>query len=344
VVLQNTAVNYALGDTIVARFELGNSSAARKRISVLIHASDWSDLAVCTFWLPPGVPLRAYAMRTHTTKDWTTGSTISFYAASEGSDGGFYQVDNVVMGPGSGLSAQRTDCVDPGEPGTSLIADTPELLTNGDFTNGLASWTAYGTITAQVTGGVAQFIRPSNDAPSGALLQPSGDAVPAGQTLVATFQLGNSSASRKRVTVILHEFTWGDLAACTFWMPAGQPLMPYVMRTYSTQAWSNATISFYPATTDTDQWFELDRVSLTVSPSTPTFGTDCVEPFGDEAFTETAGQGPGLQVVALEPGVFRPRGVPRLSWGLGRLSPVRQLPGLRRSGPVAVVARSVPVV
>jgi hypothetical protein len=278
VVLQDIAVPFAAGSSIVSHFDLGNSSSVRKRISVLIHSTDFSDLSVCTFWIPPNTPMRPYAMRTHTTIAWT-GASISFYAASAGDNGGVYQIDNVVMGPGHELTLERTDCVDPGQPGLLGSQSGPELLTNGDFSTGnLTGWTPFGTITAQVTAGVAQFIRPSNAPPSGVLLQTSNAAVAAGNVVTATFQLGNSSGVRKRVTVLLHDFTFGDLAACTFWLPAGQPLSSYSMRTYTTQAWSNATISFYPATTDALGWFELDNVSLKATPAFQTYGSDCQEP------------------------------------------------------------------
>ncbi len=79
-----------------ARFRLGNSSSVRKRLSVLVHDGDFSDLSVCVFWLAPTAPLRDYVMRAHTTKSWSN-ATISFYAATAGSDGGFYQVDNVSL-------------------------------------------------------------------------------------------------------------------------------------------------------------------------------------------------------------------------------------------------------
>jgi hypothetical protein len=277
VVLQHTGFGFDAGDPIAAHFEVGNTSSVRKRISVLIHASDFSDLSVCTFWVPPNTPMRPYAMRTHTTIAWT-GASISFYAASVDSFGGVYQLDNVVMGPGHVLNNRRTDCVDPGEPGVEDDPDGPPLLTNGDFTNGLSSWTTFGTITAQVTGGVAEFIRPSNTPPSGVLLQQSFTGVAAGRVVTATFQLGNSSVARKRVTVILHDFAFDDLAVCTFWLPAGQPLSDYSMRAYTTQAWANATVSVYPATTDQQEWFLLDNVALSATPSAPTYGTDCVEP------------------------------------------------------------------
>jgi len=278
VVLQNTGAAFGAAAPIVARFDLGNTSSVRKRVSVLIHDSNFADLSVCTFWIPPNTPMRSYAMRTHTTIAWTN-ATISFYAASVGASGGVYQLDNVAMGSGHILTTRRTDCVDPGEPGVVGPSDGAPLLTDGDFTNGLASWTIpFPTITVQVTNGVAEFIRPTNDQPSGVLLQQTGAPIAAGQIVTARFQLGNSSAARKRVTVLLHDVTFGDLSACTFWLPAGQPLSDYSMRTYTTQAWSSATIAFYPATTDALGWFRLDNVALSATPAAPTYGTDCVEP------------------------------------------------------------------
>jgi hypothetical protein len=81
---------------IQAYFDLGNSSNVRKRVSVLIHESNFTDLRVCTFWLAPHSPRRTYRMQTHTTRVWYN-TAISFYAASAGDQGGFYEVDNVVM-------------------------------------------------------------------------------------------------------------------------------------------------------------------------------------------------------------------------------------------------------
>ena len=55
-VFQHTGVEIGAGGAVQARFDLGNSSSVRKRISVLILDSDFTDLSVCTFWLPPGTP------------------------------------------------------------------------------------------------------------------------------------------------------------------------------------------------------------------------------------------------------------------------------------------------
>jgi hypothetical protein len=83
---------------------------------------------------------------------------------------------------------------------------------------------------------------------------------------------------RKRVTVLLHDNDFSDLTVCTFWIPAGQPLSNYTMRGFATQAWTNATVSFYPATVGSDQWIRLDNVTLRRTGNSPQAGTECVEP------------------------------------------------------------------
>ncbi len=44
----------------MAQFDLANSSTVRKRISVLVIDSNFSDITVCTFWLAPNAPMRTY--------------------------------------------------------------------------------------------------------------------------------------------------------------------------------------------------------------------------------------------------------------------------------------------
>ncbi len=98
--------------------------------------------------------------------------------------------------------------------------------------------------------------------------------------LTATFQLGNSSAVRKRVTVIVHDYDFSDLSACTFWLAPGQPLSDYIYRTFATEAWTDATVSVYPATVGAEQWIRLDNATFRRTPGTPTVGTECIEPGG----------------------------------------------------------------
>ncbi len=281
VVFQETQTSLRAGARIGARFRLGNSSSVRKRISVLIHDIDFTDLSVCTFWLPANLPLTHYEMVTHTTKPMGH-ATISFYAATHSSNGGFYQLDDVVLEFQAAGAANLTDCVDPLRPTPPGGVEGPELLANGNFASGALApgWGTFGVITTQVTGGVLEFIRPAG-APAGVVLQKlNAPPVPfaAGDIMTATFQLGNSSTVRKRVTVLLHEEQFGDLHACTFWLAPGQPVQDYAMRTYATQAWAIPTISFYPSNVGLEQWTRLDNVSLKRTPGAPLSGSGCYEP------------------------------------------------------------------
>ncbi len=277
-VFQNTGAALPADAPVSAQFDLGNTDSVRKRISVLVLDADFSDLAVCTFWLPPNTPLATYVMNLRTTKAWTNAS-IYFYAATAGI-GGDYLIDNVSVQRPAGPGVARTTCTDPLAPAAAGGANGPELLTNGDFATGalLPGWGVFGTITTQVSAGVLQFIRPSNTVPAGVVLQPTSTAVGTNAVLTATLQLGNSSAVRKRVTVLVHDNDFSDLSACTFWLPAGQALSSYAMRAYATRAWTNATLSVYPATTGAEQWIRMDNVGLQQTPSAAPLGTECVEP------------------------------------------------------------------
>jgi Glucose / Sorbosone dehydrogenase len=296
VVFQHTSWPLLRGSPIVASFDIGNTSSVRKRLSVLIVDSDFSDLSVCTFWLAPNAPMRTYGMRTHTTEAWTN-AAIYFYAATTGSDGGGYAIDNVTMRYQDDGSDSRTDCLDPTAPAAQAGTGS-NLVANGSFDAGLAGWSVFGELEHQLAGGVLEFYRPSGEAIGAGVLQQTGTAVQSAQILTAHFDLGNSSQVRKRVTVLLHDLDFSDLSACTLWLEPGQPLSTYEMRTFATEAWSNTTISVYAATVGQAPWIRLDNVSLQQTPGAVTVGTECIEP-GDaggsnmQAFV--GGQQPPLQ-------------------------------------------------
>jgi hypothetical protein len=249
----------------------------RKRVSVLVLDHDFNDLSVCTFWLPPNSPLRPYQMRTHSTRAWSNAS-IYFYAATAGSSGGFYLLDDVSLSFASPPSGVRSDCVDPTAPLPPGGIDGSDLIINGDFASGqLSPWGLFGQIVSQINAGVFEFYRPAGT-PAGVVLQNTAQPVASQQIVTSTFALGNSSAARKRVTVLVHDADFTDLAACTFYLAPGQPLSPYTMRTFATTAWTNATVSVYPATVASEAWIRLDNVTLRRTPATATNGTDCIEP------------------------------------------------------------------
>ena len=82
------------------------------------------------------------------------------------------------------------------------------------------------------------------------------------------------------MTVLVHDGNFSDLAACTFWLAPGQPLSNYALRTYATKAWTNATVSVYPATVGTSptaEWLLLDNVTLAHTTAV-VLGAECYEP------------------------------------------------------------------
>ena len=268
------------GTPLVAQFDLGNSGTSRKRVSVLMIDSDFSDIAVCTFWVEPASPLRIYRMRAHTTKPWTN-AAIYFYAATTGdaaATGGYLRLDNVTMNYDPSGSSLRTECVDPTAPLPPGGPVGPDLLINGGFNGPLdPPWGTFGQINGAVNNGVFEFVKLAG-APAGVLLQPTTLGMAPNQFLTAQMDFGNSSAIRKRVTAIVHDADFSDLAACTFWLPPGLPLSTYQVRLRVTKAWTNATLSIYPATTGLDQWIRLDNVSLRRTPGLDINGTECLEP------------------------------------------------------------------
>ena len=308
VILQPMNVGLPANSPVAAGFDLGNSSNQRKRMTVLLHDADFSDLHVCTFWLEPFSPMRHYAMRTHSKQAWAN-LTVSFYAATEGSDGGAYRLDNVSVSFPFGQSIDRTDCVDPTVPAPPGGADGANIIANGTFNQAFLSWNLFGQISASMGGGAFRFTRPAGT-PAGAVLQLTNVAHAANTRLTATFDLGNSSPVRKRVTAVLHDSNYSDLAACTFWLDAGQALTPFTMRVFAKRAWANATVSFYLGAVDTQTWALIDNVTMRQTPSSPMYGTECISDAGASgasASTVPAEAGAASDAVAR----FSPSAMPR---------------------------------
>jgi hypothetical protein len=262
-----------------ASFSLGNSSSVRKRVTALLHAGDFSDLQVCTFWLEPNTPLRPYLMQTHTTLPWTVGA-ISFYASNP--DGqGWIQLDRVIVRRTQPDLTQETRCIDPRFASVNSPVGGANLIVNGDFSAPIGSangnWGTYGQISYQVNAGVFEFQRLAGD-PAGVVLQNTSTGLADLTGLEAQFDLGNSSPARQRVTVLLHASNFSDLQVCTFWLPPSTPMGTYVIRTYTPKSWTQASISFYASTVGGGSWLRLDNVSLYNRDESVHPRTFCYEP------------------------------------------------------------------
>jgi hypothetical protein len=118
VIFQTTNAAVARNEFLTARFDLGNSSPVRKRVTAVVHAADFSDLAACTFLLQPGQPLSPYVMRMRATRAWaatpTQGATLSLYGSTVGSEV-WIQFDNASLTRSPGASIAGTECIEPEE-------------------------------------------------------------------------------------------------------------------------------------------------------------------------------------------------------------------------------------
>jgi len=288
VVLQNTNAPLANGAAIVARFDLSNSSNVRKRISVLMHDGDFSDLVFCTFWLEANTPIPAtYRMRGKTGESWTA-AHISFYASSADS-AAYYRLDNVEMYRVDNLIVNETACLDPSTPPSPAGASTANLLGNGDFSAPISpnaevnnNWSVFATpnssdIVYRIQSGVFEYFR-TTAATSAVVFQPSGDLIAEDAIVEARFQLGNSSTFRKRVVILLRNSSFSDFQVCVFWLPPGAGLSTYVMQTYAGRTWDNAAISIYLGNSDNQGYAQLDDVSLRVRGDRAIEGTICYLP------------------------------------------------------------------
>jgi hypothetical protein len=114
-VLQITGVPLPADAALTLTFKLGNTSPVRKRVVAILHDNDWSDQMVCSFWIPPNTPLRAYTMTAATGEAWTN-TTLSFYG-SPAENIGWIQLDDVSLIHDPTLTLDMTRCVDPDAPG-----------------------------------------------------------------------------------------------------------------------------------------------------------------------------------------------------------------------------------
>lgn len=85
----------------------------------------------------------------------------------------------------------------------------PNLIQNGNFSNGMTNWYTSRQITHQITGGVFEFYRNAGGG-SASLHQVIGVALVANMPVEIHVDIGNSSSVRKRVTIIAHDNDGSD--------------------------------------------------------------------------------------------------------------------------------------
>lgn len=112
VVRQTTAQPMAAREILTAQFQLGNSSSVRQRVTVQVGDTDASDLWACTFWLPPGQALSAYAVRGFTKQGWAN-ATVSVSPETVGTVP-WIRLDDVTLQRTPNALIAGTECLEPG--------------------------------------------------------------------------------------------------------------------------------------------------------------------------------------------------------------------------------------
>lgn len=167
-----------------------------------------------------------------------------------------------------------------------IVVDTNVIQNSGFDTNG-NFWLGFATpdstyLVSTVTGGVHEFYRrapPVGTTNQAVTFQETNLPIPANGSIELKFKMGNSDTVRKRISVLVHDASFADLAVCTFWLPASAPIVNYSMRTHTTQPWASATVSFYAATANaegnTTGRYRLDDVSMAFTELHPADRTIC---------------------------------------------------------------------
>jgi len=173
------------------------------------------------------------------------------------------------------------------------------LLKNGTFSDPTlgdanTGWGTFATpnasaIDARIQDGVLEFYRTASGS-SAVVLQNTGVPIPTGTAIRAYLELGNISPARKRVLAMLHSSDFSDLQVCVFWIDAGTTNAAYAIETFTTTAWTGASLSLYASPAASAGWIQVDNVEMTWNPGGATNQTLCYEPisFGNEPLPDSA--------------------------------------------------------
>jgi hypothetical protein len=110
VVLQSTGVPVAAHSRLTLTLSLGNSTAARKRVTIAVHDADFSDVADCSFWLEPGQTLEPHTVKFYASKAWTN-ATVAVYPAAVDT-AGWIQLDDVSLRRTPSVALVGTECIE----------------------------------------------------------------------------------------------------------------------------------------------------------------------------------------------------------------------------------------
>lgn len=301
VVLQKTGQNFAAGTKLKATFRLGTSDSGLRRVTVILHSNDWTDMQVCTFLINASQPLSNYGMEVFTLRAWTN-ATISFYSSRDYGRG-WTRLDDVTLRVDNTLPGNRVSCIDPYRTPGVGGENSPNYISNSQFSNGTNSWSFSGEYVSRVQNGVLEMYTKTGG-PAANMFQDLASQYfieTNGGMSELTFQMGNSSANRKRMSVLLHDGFFAHIYFCTFWVNANSGLANYTMRVSPSIHLGNMfmrNIAFYVSPFDNLGWLRLDNITLRERQALWVVGTECYYPTGQDAASAEPFMLPTLQPTA----------------------------------------------
>jgi len=141
------------------------------------------------------------------------------------------------------------------------------LIFDGGFTAGLASWGVVGDVFAQVVNGVFEVARNQGSTqPLNGFYQFSPYSAPANATFELTFSIGNRGQNFRTLNLVIGDANWQDTRNCFLTVPAGAPLRSYTMRFRTLQSWPNIVIRGFVLQATGDPAILLDNLNLQYRP------------------------------------------------------------------------------
>jgi subtilisin-like proprotein convertase family protein len=318
-ILQYTRTPVRSADVMQLTFQAQNTGSVRRRLTVIVHDISFSELRVCSFWLPANMPLSNFSMRFKSQTNWTDAS-VSFYASTATTNGS-YRIDNVTLRTVRITTNPGTVCGDPNLPGLGSGSDSGNLLSNGDFSSAIGSpngnWGVFGDPVNPpwyMSGGIFYMYR-TGTINSAAVLQNSNQTINQGVRWELTVQLANSSPTIPyRVTILVRSEDFSDLAVCSFYLPGNATLQTYTMRGFTTLPWTTAStdaaVSIYMSSAAGSGWVHIDNASLRRRPTMAIIGTECYPPGSAPADMLPADIELPALLPTLVPTLYAPEGAP----------------------------------
>lgn len=152
----------------------------------------------------------------------------------------------------------------------------PNMVTNGDFAQGINRWSLGGDADYSVSDGVLTLTNTAGARPI-AITQPLPYRVPAGSPFIAAVDVGNASSTTKNVALRLRDGDGRSDITCNFQLAPNTPLRTYTMAGVAGTEWLDPVYQvFINGDTEPSVW--VDNLRVSHAPGAGITETRCTPP------------------------------------------------------------------